>query len=913
VIVTQTLGEVQALAEGLASRYLDTYVETLHAAPSLSWQRKEINDAVSGTIALTPIEVIVLDSPLLQRLRFVRQLGAVHWVYPGATHTRFQHVLGALHQAQQLTTALNLANRSARPDDPPLIDESAVQLVRLGVLVKDVGHVAFSEVMEGALEELAGFATASKDLSAKLRWTNPGDDVSLSRVVAYFIVRSPSMRELFRVVVTRLRSNLNFDSDLERNLTVIVERLSLALIGRKIDDRVPLLHELVRGPYDAGKLDALVRDARFSGIPNVLDVQRLLQKLAVDQMLAKDLPETIAGSVIRGEEDPVWLFGVKASAASVLDEVQLAEVLATTKIYSHHKVLAVEQMLRAFVAAIGITAPPTKVFEFLFDHADDALLGATVESMSSAFGLIDEAHAGERNERLAASAGVLSAVRERRLWVKAFQLSPPHSAFDGDDVEAEGIAQLREDFEHIQKRERLMTLVREEVHRILVACGQAEPSRIALDSLIIGRMLKSTSSDTGIGRALLIQKAKKPYALRHLMRARGHWVERYMVGQPKAYIFCPADIADAVFLAMEKIVVTAYRSTLPSTAAEASKRSDQLLLEFRRKLPSAHWAGLPFEIRPHPRPLERADAHKRIGTFSNLRRQYQEPMGPVDEASRGQMALERTNLWLRQFETDEDVDCALFLLSQFKLLNRTDMTHGLRRFLSQHEAFKNGWSVPFGDVKDSSSVTAYFSGDVGLRIGTVEEHLDNAGAAAPIVFVDDFIGSGSQATDILAAWFNRADLRKHLGEQRDALTPELQQHLRKVPLAFTFTAGWDAGVGALQATCSALGLNATVHCDLKEADLPFAKDVLEAQYGTERTSRFLAKCKAVGQQLVRSEQRKEPMPADLVEQRALGYGGRAMLLASIVNVPTQTLTAIWLEGQVDGATWMPLLRRRKKT
>lgn len=913
--VTQvlTLDEVEVLAERLAGRYLDTYVEKLQAAPTLRAQRKEINDALHGTIALTPIEVIVLDSPLLQRLRFVRQLGAVHWVYPGAVHTRFEHILGALYQAQQLTTALNVANHSAREDDGLLMDGSDVQLIRLAILLKDVGHVAFSEVSEGALEELAGFATVSKELSAKLWWTDPGDDVSLSRVFAYFIVRSASMRELLRVLMTRLGSHINFDPDQERNLTEIVKRLSLAVIGRKINDRVPLLHELVRGPYDAGKLDALVRDARFAGIPNVLDVQRLLQKLAVDRMLAKDLPETIARSLIRNEDDPVWLFGVKASAASVLDEVQLAEVLALTKIYSHHKVVAVEQMLRAFVSALGTSVPPAKVFEFLFEHADDALLGSTIETMSTAFGLVEEPRAGERNERLRASVGVLRALRERRLWVRAFQLSQPYSAFDGNDAEAEGIARLREDFEHVQKRERLMTQIREETHRLLQACGEAEPSRIALDSLITGRMLKSSSSETGIGRALLVQKAKKPYALSHLMRARGHWVEKYMVGQPKAYIFCPATIADAVFLAVEKIVATVYGAALPSTAAEASKRSDQGLQELRRKLPATHWSGLPFEIRPLPRPLERADAHKGIGKFADLRQQYQEPKGSTDEASSGRMAFERTYLWLRQFETDEDVDCALHLLSQFKLLNRKDMVQALDKFLSQHDAFKSGWVVPFGNVKDSSSVTAYFSSDVGMRVGTMEDHLRNAGTETPIVFVDDFIGSGGQATDILAAWFNRTDLRKDLGEQRDALPPELQEHLKNAPLAFMFTAGWDAGVEALQATCSALGLNATIHCHLKEKDLPFARNILEARYGENRTAQFLAKCRIVGEQLLRSQLGKGQMSAERAEQRALGYGGRAMLLGSIVNVPTQTLTAIWLEGKVDGATWMPLLRRRKKS
>ncbi len=49
---------------------------------------KEFNDPIWGTIRLRPVEVAVLDSPLLQRLRFVSQLGVVHFVYPAANHTR---------------------------------------------------------------------------------------------------------------------------------------------------------------------------------------------------------------------------------------------------------------------------------------------------------------------------------------------------------------------------------------------------------------------------------------------------------------------------------------------------------------------------------------------------------------------------------------------------------------------------------------------------------------------------------------------------------------------------------------------------------------------------------------------------------------------------------------------------------
>ena len=63
---------------------------------------KVITDPVHGDIHLTEIERRVVDSPSFQRLRRVRQLGATHLVYPGATHTRFSHSLRAVEAAQRL-------------------------------------------------------------------------------------------------------------------------------------------------------------------------------------------------------------------------------------------------------------------------------------------------------------------------------------------------------------------------------------------------------------------------------------------------------------------------------------------------------------------------------------------------------------------------------------------------------------------------------------------------------------------------------------------------------------------------------------------------------------------------------------------------------------------------------------------
>ena len=98
---------------------------------------KHVYDNVHGYIGLTEAEVSVVDTPTFQRLRRISQLGPAHLVYPGATHTRFAHSLGAMHLAEALA-------RSALP-------EADAQLVRLAALLHDVGHPPFSHTLEATL------------------------------------------------------------------------------------------------------------------------------------------------------------------------------------------------------------------------------------------------------------------------------------------------------------------------------------------------------------------------------------------------------------------------------------------------------------------------------------------------------------------------------------------------------------------------------------------------------------------------------------------------------------------------------------------------------------------------------------------------------------------------------------------
>src|ERR1043165_6401810 len=141
--MTNTLDGV---ADSLCERYVTPYVARIREKGLPRLGLKQVHDSLWGTISLRPLEVALLDSPLLQRLRHLRQLGVVHWVYPGADHSRFEHSLGVLHQAQQLISAINRA--SVTKYDRPVISEDDIQMLRVAALLHDVGHPVMSHVSE---------------------------------------------------------------------------------------------------------------------------------------------------------------------------------------------------------------------------------------------------------------------------------------------------------------------------------------------------------------------------------------------------------------------------------------------------------------------------------------------------------------------------------------------------------------------------------------------------------------------------------------------------------------------------------------------------------------------------------------------------------------------------------------------
>ena len=201
------LDQLKNFCEAFAAEKLDGYVESI-TTHRFAAGPKEFNDAIWGTVKLQPLEVLLLDSPIIQRLRFVRQLGVVHWVYPGAVHTRFEHTLGVLRQTHELIVAINEATPA--PHQPP-IDINLASLLRLCALVHDVGHGVFSHVSEHVLAKRPDVRAALQ----RFRTQNELSKVQLSEVIAYYIVGSPSFQHLLKAALDKVPHSISLLPDTE--------------------------------------------------------------------------------------------------------------------------------------------------------------------------------------------------------------------------------------------------------------------------------------------------------------------------------------------------------------------------------------------------------------------------------------------------------------------------------------------------------------------------------------------------------------------------------------------------------------------------------------------------------------------------------------------------------------------------
>uniref|UniRef100_A0A671W426 HD domain-containing protein n=1 Tax=Sparus aurata TaxID=8175 RepID=A0A671W426_SPAAU len=192
------------------------------------------NDPIHGHLELHPLLIKIIDTPQFQRLRFIKQLGGAYFVYPGASHNRFEHSIGVAHLAGELARAL-------KTQQPELgITDEDILCVQIAGLCHDLGHGPFSHLYDGMFikKQRPGF-----------KWKH--EEASI---------------EVFDYLMK--------DNDLEKEMK---DHAQWPYKGRGKEKS--FLYEIVsnkRNGIDVDKFDYFARDCHHLGIKNNFDYRRFI-------------------------------------------------------------------------------------------------------------------------------------------------------------------------------------------------------------------------------------------------------------------------------------------------------------------------------------------------------------------------------------------------------------------------------------------------------------------------------------------------------------------------------------------------------------------------------------------------------------------------------------------------------------
>src|SRR5665647_2056127 len=269
-----------------------------------------IRDPLRGDVRLTEYEYRLLNTPEMQRLRWIRQLGLTNLVYPGADHSRLSHSIGSLERAESMLRAIEMIEGIR-------VDADLREQTRLYALLHDVTHIAAGHTIE---DQLGFFERHDENQGRFARLLGKEDSV---------------LGSLLRSTVAG---------------TVTIERLESP--GSLGDDFVG---QAVSSPVGADVLDYLDRDAFHCGLDHRVDsaIFRQLRLYARDNPSDRKLVSTTSGK-----------YGIRVDREFAAESLLVERYAMFLKVYTHSAKLAADAMLGKALAELAGTRGSLKEAEF---------------------------------------------------------------------------------------------------------------------------------------------------------------------------------------------------------------------------------------------------------------------------------------------------------------------------------------------------------------------------------------------------------------------------------------------------------------------------------------------------------------------------------------------------------------------
>ncbi len=302
-----------------------------------------IRDPIHGSVSVSDEETVVIDTPIFQRLRHVRQLGFGDLAFPGATHTRHAHSIGAMHVASRLFDAI-----TSRSDLPNATRERFRAVVRLAVLCHDIGHMPLSHASESIAPKRSSLALPSW-LPAE------GDQASHEDFTAMLLLSSDLTKS-----IDAAYAKLGLTAAHAASLVTGVEAPGASGFVEGGVDWLPVLRSIVSGELDADRMDYLMRDSFYTGVNyGRYDLEWILQNLSADQ------------------RDGKAVLALSKAAIFAFEDFLLSRYHMFLSVYFHHTSVSFDWMLkRYYEEAPGEFEIPATPDAFL--ECDDMALHLTL-------------------------------------------------------------------------------------------------------------------------------------------------------------------------------------------------------------------------------------------------------------------------------------------------------------------------------------------------------------------------------------------------------------------------------------------------------------------------------------------------------------------------------------------------------
>ena len=407
-----------------------------------------IRDPIHGAISITADERALVDSPQFQRLRNVKQLGFADLAFPGATHTRYAHGLGAMAMATKVFDAL-----ADQLDLEPADHDRFRQTLRLAVLFHDLGHAPLSHATERIMPKVAELKVPA--------WVARGD---------------PGRQADHEDYTLKLVLDSGLAAEIHRRagpLGIEPDHIAALLSGKKPPgpdpfrsrgrDLLPILRQVVSGELDADRMDYLQRDSFYTGVNyGKFDADWIVQNLAAVE-----------------REGRVHL-GLQPRAVFAFEDFLLSRYHMFLSVYFHYASVGYEMLLQRYCETSDgeYTLPPDPDAYLACD--DVQLLSALRASKNpwalrivrrQGYRLVSESEADVQAQKaqldeagidsfLTISRGVLSHYgKDATLWVKTprgdvpiAQYTPLYERY----AEAATLARLYVEPERVEEAQRLL-------------------------------------------------------------------------------------------------------------------------------------------------------------------------------------------------------------------------------------------------------------------------------------------------------------------------------------------------------------------------------------------------------------------------------------------------------------------------